>query len=83
VPVEPTLEVQGFPGVYAIGDLARSEEDGKPLPMIAPVALQQGVTVARNIQRREAGKAPLAFHYHDHGMMATIGRNAAVAQMAG
>ena len=83
VPVEPTLEVQGLPGVYAIGDLARSEENGKPLPMIAPVALQQGVTVAKNLQQREAGKAPLAFHYRDHGMMATIGRNAAVAHLGG
>jgi NADH dehydrogenase len=83
VPVEPTLEVQGLPGVHVIGDLARSEENGKPLPMIAPVALQQGVTVAKNIQRREAGKAPLAFRYLDRGMMATIGRNAAVAQMGG
>ena len=83
IPVEPTLEVQGFPGVYVIGDLARSEENGKALPMVAPVATQQGTLVAKNIQRREAGNAPLAFHYHDRGMMATIGRNAAVADIKG
>jgi NADH dehydrogenase len=81
VPVEPALEVQGLPGVYAIGDLARSEENGQPLPMIAPVAIQQGMMAAKNIQRRENGKVPLPFHYHDHGMMATIGRNAAVAHI--
>jgi NADH dehydrogenase len=83
VRIEPTLEVEGLPGVYGIGDLARSEEKGKPLPMIAPVAIQQGVTAAENIQRRHAGKPLRVFHYHDRGMMATIGRNAAVAQVGG
>jgi NADH dehydrogenase len=83
VPVESTLEVQGLAGVYAIGDLARAEENGRPLPMVAPVATQQGVTAAKNIQRREAGQTPLAFRYHDRGMMATIGRNAAVANIGG
>ena len=83
VPVEPTLEVLGLPGVYVIGDLAHSEEKGATLPMVAPVATQQGTTAARNIQRHEAGKPPLAFHYRDRGMMATIGRNAAVAHIGG
>ena len=83
VPVGPTLEVQGLEGVYVVGDLAHSEQDGKPLPMIAPVALQQGAAAAKNIQRRKAGKAALAFRYHDRGMMATVGRNAAVAYLAG
>jgi len=83
VAVGPTLEVQGLPRVYAIGDLARCEENGKPLPMIAPVALQQGVLAAKNIQRRETGKAALSFRYRDRGMMATIGRNAAVASIGG
>ena len=83
VPVEPSLEVQGLPRVYVIGDLAGSEEDGKPLPMVAPVATQQGTTAAKNIQRHAAGKMPVAFHYRDHGMMATIGRNAAVANIRG
>jgi NADH dehydrogenase len=81
--VDSTLEVQGLPGVYAIGDVARLEENGKPLPMVAPVALQQGVLAAKNIQRREAGKVALNFHYRDRGMMATIGRNAAVAHVGG
>ena len=81
VMVEPTLEVRGLPSVYAIGDVAYPEEEGRPLPMVAPVATQHGVAVAKNILRREAGGAPLAFSYHDRGMMATIGRNAAVAQI--
>jgi len=83
IAVGPTLEVQGLEGVYAIGDLARSEENGKPLPMIAPVAMQQGVIAAKNIQRHEAGNVALTFQYRDRGVMATIGRNAAVASIAG
>jgi len=83
VAVGPALEVQGLAGVYAIGDLAQYEEDGRLLPMVAPVAMQQGAGAAANIQRREAGNAPLVFHYRDHGMMATIGRNAAVASIGG
>ena len=77
------LEVRGLDRVYAIGDLAHSEENGQPLPMIAPVAMQQGVLAAKNTQRREAGKSALTFHYRDRGMMATIGRNAAVAHIGG
>jgi NADH:ubiquinone reductase (H+-translocating) len=83
VSVEPTLEVAGLPGVYVVGDLARSLENGNLLPMVAPVAMQQGNLAAKNIQRREEGKKQLAFHYHDRGMMATIGRNAAVASIGG
>jgi NADH dehydrogenase len=83
VGVGPTLEVKGLTGVYAIGDLACSQENGKPLPMIAPVALQQAVVAAKNVQRREAGKTALTFRYRDRGMMATIGRNAAVASIGG
>jgi NADH dehydrogenase len=83
VSVLPTLEVAGLPRVYVIGDLARSQEAGLPLPMIAPVAIQQGTAAARNIRRQEAGQEPLPFRYQDRGMMATIGRNAAVAYLAG
>ncbi len=83
VAVKPTLEVEGVPGVFAIGDLARFDENGKALAMVAPVALQQGTLAAKNIQRSEAGKTMLSFHYHDRGMMATIGRNAAVAYVGG
>jgi len=83
VKVLPTLQVQGYPQVYVAGDLARIEEDGLPLPMVAPVAIQQGTLAARNIIRQMQGQELLPFRYKDPGTMATIGRNAAVAQVRG
>lgn len=83
VTVLPTLQVPDHPEVYVLGDLARVEQDGQPLPMIAPVAIQQGVAVARNIARQAAGQSPQPFHYRDRGAMATIGRNAAVTHLLG
>lgn len=77
VAVLPTLQVAGHPEVYVVGDLTFVE--GEPLPMIAPVAIQQGAAAARNIGRQIAGNAPRRFVYRDRGTMATIGRNAAVA----
>jgi NADH dehydrogenase len=79
VVVLPTLQVPNHPEVYVIGDLAYVEEEGHPLPMMGPVAIQQGESAARNIARQMAGQAPLPFHYWDRGTMVTIGRNAAVA----
>jgi NADH dehydrogenase len=67
--------------VYAIGDLAYLEEDGQPLPLVAPVAIQQGEVTARNIARQMAGEQPRAFRYRDQGAMVTIGRNAGVARL--
>jgi NADH:ubiquinone reductase (H+-translocating) len=83
VKVTPTLQVPDYPEVYAIGDLAYVEEDGHPLPLIAPVAIQQGVAAARNITRQIAQQAPLPFRYRDKGTLVTIGRNAAVAYLGG
>lgn len=83
VTVLPTLQVSGFPQVFVVGDLARSQEAGAALPMIAPVAIQQGTAAAWNIRRIEKGEEPRPFHYRDRGMMATIGRNAAVAYLGG
>jgi NADH dehydrogenase len=83
VTVLPTLQVAEHPEVYVIGDLAYLEEDGKALPMMAPVAIQQGVVAAQNIARQVAGQAPLPFHYRDRGTMVTIQRNAAVAHVFG
>jgi NADH dehydrogenase len=83
VAVLPTLQVEGYPEVYVIGDLAYLEEDGRPLPMMAPVAIQQGVAAARNIARMIAGQSTRSFHYRDRGTMVTIGRNAAVANAFG
>jgi NADH dehydrogenase len=79
VKVLPTLQVPGHPQVYVVGDLASVEEDGRPLPMVAPVAIQQGAAAARNILRQVGGAEPLPFRYRDRGTMVTIGRNAAVA----
>lgn len=80
VPVKPTLEVESLNGVYVIGDMAYLEDgEGKPYPMLIPVAKQQGITAAQNILRREAGRSQHEFRYHDRGIMATIGRSRAVA----
>lgn len=83
VPVEPTLEVPGRPTVQVVGDLAAVEEDGELLPQIAPVAIQQGEHAARNVVRRLRGEEPEPFHYRDRGMLATVGRNHAVAEIGG
>jgi len=81
VPVLPTLQVPEHPELYVIGDLAHFEQDGKVLPMVAPVAIQQGAAAARNIVCRVFGKEQQAFRYRDPGMMATIGRNAAAVKL--
>jgi NADH dehydrogenase len=81
VSVLPTLQVPDHPEVYVIGDLAHIHDH--PLPMIAPVAMQQGTRAAENILRQIKAEEPLPFHYRDRGTMATIGRNAAVAHLAG
>lgn len=81
IKVGPTLQVPGHPEVYAIGDLAAFEQAGTVLPMVAPVAIQQGERVAENIRRQLAGLPLQPFVYHDKGSMATIGRNAAVCQI--
>lgn len=80
VPVEPDLTVPGHPEIVVIGDLAAlRDRKGKPLPGVAPVAIQQGRHAARNILRALAGRPPQPFHYFDKGSLATIGRAAAVA----
>ena len=82
VKVEPTLQVAGRLEVFVIGDAAYLlDTDGRPLPMVAPVAMQQGVKAARNIARILQGRAPEIFRYRDPGTMATIGRSQAVAQI--
>jgi len=82
VHVTDTLTLPGHPEVFVIGDLARFEtSDGGALPGVSPVAIQQGRHAARNIRRRLNGRPPLPFAYRDKGAMATIGRNAAVADL--
>jgi len=83
IPVEPTLQVTGHPDVFIIGDAAYREQDGEPLPMVAPVAIQMGKSVAGNIARQLRGQPLRPIHYRDQGTLATIGRNAAVANVFG
>lgn len=81
--VEPDLSIKGHPEVFVVGDMACSLENGAPLPMMAPVAIQQGNYAARKIRAREEGKTLPPFRYRDKGAMATIGRSSAVATAAG
>lgn len=82
VRVEATLQAHGHPEIYVIGDAALPEGANR-LPMVAPVAIQQGAWAARNILRALHGRPPRPFHYRDPGTLVTIGRNAAVAHVFG
>ena len=80
--VNEDLSIPGHPEVQVIGDLANfTRQDGKPLPGVSPVAMQQGRHAARNILAMIAGRKPQRFRYWDKGSMATIGRNKAVADL--
>ncbi len=81
--VNSDLSVPEHPDVFVIGDLAnfKDQKTGKPLPGVAPVAIQQGQFVAKNIWRSVKGQPREEFHYWDKGTMATIGRAAAVADL--
>jgi NADH dehydrogenase len=82
--VAPDLTVPGLTGVYALGDFANIlGKDGKPLPQLASVAQQSGHWCSKNILLDVAGKPREAFRYLDKGIMAMIGRNAAVAEVGG
>jgi len=81
VEVRRDLSIPGYPEVFVIGDLASlKDENGKPLPGVAPVAMQEGTFVAKTIARDMAGQAREDFKYRDKGSLATIGRAAAIAQ---
>jgi NADH dehydrogenase len=82
IDVQPDLTVPRLPGVYALGDFANiAGADGKPLPQLASVAEQCGKSCARNIAADIAGQPRQPFRYFDMGIMAMIGRNAAVAEI--
>jgi NADH dehydrogenase len=82
--VSPDLTVPGRPEIFVIGDMAYLEQDGKPLPGVAPVAMQQGRYAAETVVHRLnrdplQTRTPAPFRYHDKGSLAVIGRAAAVA----
>ncbi len=82
VRVGPDLTLPGHPEIFVIGDAATSNQaDGRPLPGVAPVAMQQGRYVARLIARHGSEGAREPFVYRDKGNLATIGRAAAVAHV--
>jgi NADH dehydrogenase FAD-containing subunit len=79
--VQGDLTVPGRPEVFVIGDVAACEQDGRPLPGVAQVAIQQGRHAARTLRRRLAGDdRPTPFRYVDKGSLAVVGKNFAVLE---
>lgn len=81
IPVDQNWAIAGQSDAFVVGDMAWYEEDGKPLPGIAPVAAQGGEYVAKFITAREKGQTVKPFKYFDKGKMAIIGRRIAVAEI--
>jgi NADH dehydrogenase len=82
IDVDQTLQVKNYPHIFAIGDIAGFvAENGRFLPMVAPVALQQGRFVAKQIKRIAQGQPLQNFKYLDKGSMATIGRHKAIVEV--
>ncbi len=82
IDVQPDLAVEGAAGVYAIGDVANiPSPDGATHPQLGSVALQSGQWAADNLLADLRGKPRKSFHYHDKGIMAMIGRGAAIAEV--
>jgi NADH dehydrogenase len=82
IDTDSTLQVAHYPHIWAIGDIAGFKgKDGKFLPMVAPVAMQQGRFVAEQILRVAKGTELKKFKYRDKGSMATIGRNKAIVEV--
>src|SRR5258705_4227126 len=81
VKVQPDLSVPGHPNIFVAGDTASLAQDGKPLPGVAQVALQEGRYAGSVIRRRIEGARPRApFRYFDKGNMAVVGKGFAVLQ---
>jgi NADH dehydrogenase len=82
VDAEPDLTAPGFSDVFVIGDAANiTDQHGKPLPQLGSVAQQSGAWAAHNVLATMAGHETKPFEYHDKGIMAMVGRNAAVAEL--
>jgi NADH dehydrogenase len=84
ISVAQNLQVNHYPNIWAIGDISGAKgADGRFLPMVAPVAMQQGRWVAKQIMRASRGQVLQDFKYLDKGSMATIGRHKAIVQFKG
>jgi NADH dehydrogenase len=81
VEVTPELTLPGDPRVFVVGDMAAVVQDGRPVPGLAPAAMQMGRSAARNVLRQVRGKPLEPFHYLDKGSFAVIGRGAAVGSI--
>jgi NADH dehydrogenase len=79
VPVQPDLSIEGHPEVFVIGDMAAITTGGKPVPGVAPAAMQMGRHAARNIRRDLEQRPREPFVYSNKGDLATIGRHRAIA----
>jgi NADH dehydrogenase len=78
---EPTLAVPGHPDIFVAGDICALQQDGKPLPGVAQVAMQEGAHAAANVLRTVRGESLRPFRYRNYGSMAVIGRGSAVADI--
>jgi NADH dehydrogenase len=80
--VEPDLSIKGHSNIFVVGDLANfAHQNGKPLPGVAPVAMQEGEYVAKLVQKRIKGENLPQFNYVDRGSLAMIGQHAAVVDL--
>ena len=79
--VNDRLNIEGHPEVFVLGDLAHFEQNGAPVPGVAPVAIQMGKYVGKEINRRVSHEPSKPFRYWDKGSMATIGRTKGIAQI--
>jgi NADH:quinone reductase (non-electrogenic) len=83
VKVDPDLTIPGHPEIFVIGDLAYREQDGTPLPGIAPVAMQEGRYAAKTMLHRLGSRSAPPFRYFDKGYLAVVGRNSGVGVIGG
>jgi NADH dehydrogenase FAD-containing subunit len=84
VRIQPDLSVAQHPEVFVIGDTSSLNQDGRPLPGVAQVAMQQGQYAAKSIFRKVIGRPPLPpFRYFDKGNLAVVGKNFAILQSVG
>jgi NADH dehydrogenase len=83
VRVHADLSIPGNPEIFVVGDLARVDQDGRPVPGMAPPAIQEGRHAAANILADLARRPRDSFRYKDRGMLATIGRKSGVAHIYG